>query len=60
MAFRIPLIPFIARMLPAKGGIYRAKGKQIQRWMFDCCWATVSRCDTEAEARRITKQMNAL
>lgn len=55
----IPLFPLIARLLPAKGGTYRAKASKIQRLLFGRIWATVATCDSHAQASRIAGELNA-
>lgn len=56
----IPLLPLIARLLPAKGGTYRVKASKIQRHLFGSVWATVATCSCYDEAVRIAAQLNAL
>ena len=56
----IPLFPLIAHLLPAKGGTYRAKGPKVLRSLFfGRVWATVSTCDSHAQASRIARELNA-
>lgn len=58
--FTIPLFPLIARLLPAKGGTYRAKANKIQRLLFGSIWATMATCNSHAQAVRIAGELNAL
>lgn len=56
----LPVFPLIARLLPAKGGTYRVKAEKIQRLLFGRIWATMATCNSQAEAARITRELNAL
>lgn len=55
---KLPLLPLIARLLPAKGGTYRAKSVYIQRRLFGRVWANMARCASQAEACRIARELN--